>query len=189
MVEPENPQSRRFSGYAAKFNIPSQPLGYYEPLVESIRKGAFKRSLANKDQEVIWNYEHNDGKILGRKSSGTVSIVEDDVGLRVEGDIPETSYGNDIIVSMKRKDLKYMSFAFVTQKDSLDRSTTPMKRELIDVDLYDVAIVVNPAYLQTEAGLRSINLFKLKEIYKRSAFDDYMDFNIRMIETEMGKAT
>ncbi len=175
LSEPDKPDSRKFDGYAAMFDSPSQPMGYYEPMIESIARGAFKRSLADKEQDTIWNYEHNDGKILGRKSSGTVTIIEDEKGLRVQGEIPNTTYGNDIIESLKRNDLKYMSFAFVCRKDQRDNTVSPMKRTLLDVDLYDVSIVVNPAYLSTEANLRSINAVKVSKPYVRSAVEDGLD--------------
>lgn len=184
LSEPDKPDSRKFEGYAARFDSPSQPIGYYEPMIETIARGAFKRTLADNEQDVIWNYEHNDGKILGRKSSGTVVITEDEKGLKVSGEIPNTTYGNDIIESLKRNDLKYMSFAFVCRKDQRDNTVSPMKRTLLDVDLYDVSIVVNPAYLSTEANLRSINAVKVQKPYVRSAFEDNVEMCLLLSELQ-----
>jgi HK97 family phage prohead protease len=183
-------ETRMFSGYAAKFNSPSQVLGYGDyRFIETIKPGAFKRSLGDKSIDVIWNIEHRDFYILGRKSAGTVKIFEDGVGLRVEGEIPETSYGNDLLVSMRRGDISYMSFAFEQIKHSVDRSKTPVVRTLEEVNLYDVAVVINPAYMSTEASVRSmcdISFMKdLEQDTKDIAFRDYMNTTLTLIESEI----
>jgi HK97 family phage prohead protease len=60
-------------GYAARFNSPSKDLGGFR---ETIAPGAFTRSLAQND-DVFCLFNHSADKVLGRSSSGTLSVNED----------------------------------------------------------------------------------------------------------------
>ena len=79
-------QPMRFRGYAAVFNSPSEPL----PFTETIRPGAFKRSL-NAGREVRMFVNHNTDLVLGSTRSGTITVTEDQRGLLVEGELPDTT--------------------------------------------------------------------------------------------------
>lgn len=145
-ADPENP--RKLRGYAAIFQKPSADLGGF---VETIRKGAFKRSL-DSGQDVLALAHHNSEKVLGRRSAGTLSISEDDTGLIVEITPANTTAGNDIIEDVRAGNIKGMSFGFVTQQDSWSKDRR--QRELIDVDLHEVSAVAWPAYPDTSIALR-----------------------------------
>lgn len=135
-------------GYAAIFDSPSEPL----PYVEFVRRGAFAKTI-NDGADVRLLIDHV-GVPLARTKSGTMSLEEDERGLRVEADLdPANPDAMRVLSAMKRGDLNQMSFAFKTVKDSWssDRQT----RELKEVRLFDVSIVTFPAYEETVAELRS----------------------------------
>lgn len=141
------------SGYAATFNNLSHDLGGFR---ETIAPGAFSRSLRS-NADVMALSEHNAHKgILGRTKSGTLRLNEDKVGLRFECDLPDTQLGRDIAESVGRGDLDSCSFGFVAKDQSWDRSTGEAIRSLIDLDIFDVSIVANPAYPNTSVALRSL---------------------------------
>jgi len=146
----------RLVGYAALFGVRSLDLGGF---VESIRAGAFARSLkANVDIRAFFN--HDSGRIIGRRSKNTLIIREDQRGLRVEITPPQTETGREVIENVRVGNLDQMSFGFNTPKDgekwSFDES--PPLRELLHVDLVEVSVVAMPAYPQTEIALRSMAL-------------------------------
>ena len=135
-------------GYAAIFDSPSEPM----PFTEFVKRGAFSKTL-NDGADVRLLIDH-EGVPLARSKSGTLSLEEDDRGLRVEADLdPTNPDAARIISAMKRGDLNQMSFAFRTIKDnwSDDRSV----RELKEVQLFDVSVVTFPAYEETVAELRN----------------------------------
>ena len=76
-----------------------------------------------------------------------------------EVDLPDTTAGRDVAVLMERGDVSQSSFAFYVPPDGDSWSTTeegfPL-RTLRQIQLVDVAPVNTPAYLDTEAGLRSL---------------------------------
>ena len=140
-----------FVGYAAKFNSPSEDLGGF---VETIEPGAFRRSLRSRnDVKLLVN--HDTGRVLASSRSGTMKLYEDEVGLRVEASLPNTSDGRDMAELLKRGDLNKMSFGFAVQKDAWNNEMT--ERTLKSVRLFEVSIVAFPAYAATEANVRSLD--------------------------------
>jgi HK97 family phage prohead protease len=145
-------------GYAAKFGKLSQNLGGF---VEQVDPRAFNKSIAD-GLDVLARYNHNDNMLLGRTSSGTVTLTVDSVGLRYDVSLPDTTVGRDLAVLAKRGDVSQSSFAFVVPQggDSWGESDQGMPlRTLESVILRDVAPVNSPAYLDTSVGLRSLAAF------------------------------
>jgi HK97 family phage prohead protease len=143
--------SMTFVGYAAKFNSPSEDLGGF---VERIEPGAFRRSLRSRnDVKLLVN--HDTGRVLASSRSGTMKLYEDEVGLKVEASLPNTSDGRDMAELLKRGDLNKMSFGFAVQKDTWNNEMT--ERTLKSVRLFEVSIVAFPAYAATEAMVRSLD--------------------------------
>ena len=143
------------TGHAAVFGMLSEDLSYFR---ERIDKGAFEDSIAKDDVRALFNHDPN--FILGRTGPKTLRMREDDRGLYVEIDLPDTQLARDLAVSIGRGDVSQMSFAFETIMDAWDFTDrdNPI-RTLKKVRLYDVSPVTYPAYADTdvEVALRSMN--------------------------------
>lgn len=141
----------RMAGYAAKSNKLSQDLGGF---VERIAPGAFRKTIGEADVKALFNHDAN--LLLGRTKSGTLRLDEDEVGLRYEVDLPDTTLGRDLSVLLARGDVSQSSFAFRVVKDDweVDEQDRPV-RTLVEVKLFDVSPVTYPAYLDTEASMRA----------------------------------
>ncbi len=143
------------TGYAALFNNESKDLGGFR---ETIAPGAFTRSLkANADVKCLFNHDPN--KVLARTKSGTLTLAQDDRGLKFSAQLDKNQQMHrDIYASIKRGDVNECSFAFMvpsggqtwTNKDSY------AARTLTDVDLIDVSAVCYPAYDNTSVDARSL---------------------------------
>ncbi|WP_371814445.1 HK97 family phage prohead protease [Agrobacterium sp. CGMCC 11546] len=141
------------AGYAAVFG---QETDIAEEFIEVIEPGAFRRSINGED--VLALYQHNPCCILGRKSAGTLRLQEDTKGLAVEIDLPNTTNGRDVRELIHRGDISGMSFGFYvpdTISERWDFSVDPPRRRILNVELYEVSIVANPAYSGTSVALRS----------------------------------
>lgn len=149
----EHGDNRTLTGMAAVFNAETVIGGMFR---EVIRSGAFKKTLREGDPVALW--DHDSGKPLGRKSEGTLRISEDKKGLPVEVDAPDTTWGNDAIVSVGRGDVKGMSIGFeiVKQKWNEAQDGAMELREILEAKLFEVSFVTFPAYQTTEAEARSI---------------------------------
>lgn len=145
----------RVVGYAAVFNTPSLPLREHaHSFTEQVRKGAFRRTIAEDDIRAL--FSHDDSKILGRTKARTLRLDEDRVGLHAEIDLPNTTLGRDVHESVRRHDISGMSFRFRARKDNWSNGGS--RRELLDVQLTEISLVVFPAYPATSAEARSVGL-------------------------------
>jgi HK97 family phage prohead protease len=143
-------------GYAAVFDRLSQDLGTFK---EKVQKGAF-RDVLGQDVRALAN--HDPTQLLGRVQSGTLKMEEDDIGLRVEINLPDTTVGRDVATSIKRGDMDGMSFSFDCDGDAWDYSMEPPERTITRVrNLYDVGPVTYPAYTDTTAAMRSLDRHRL----------------------------
>lgn len=140
-------------GYAAKYNKLSRNLGGF---VERIAPGAFDKCLAD-GVRIMARYNHE--VLLGTTDAGTLRVWSDDEGLPYELDLPDTTAGRDLAVMSERRDVRFSSFAFHVAPGGDEWGFTEQDfplRTLTGVQLVDVAPVDDPAYLDTESGLRSL---------------------------------
>ncbi|MET3602041.1 HK97 family phage prohead protease [Martelella mangrovi] len=142
-------------GYAALFNSDADIGGLF---VERIAPGAFTDTLKNNDVRAL--IDHDPGRVIGRTSAGTLRLTEDDKGLRVEVDLPETTDGRDLAVLLERGDISGMSFGFHVVKQEWDETAEPWKRTIIAADLMEVSAVAFPAYDDTQLAMRDLEAAK-----------------------------
>lgn len=144
-----------FEGYAAVFNSDSNALPFWG--IERIAPGAFAKSLSEA-RNIRMFANHNSDMLLASTSNKTLRLSEDDTGLKVEADLPDTTLGRDLATLIKRGDVDSMSFGFIpvkyqtkTGKDGVDRTTHT------EVRLMEVSPVTSwPAYDATSAFVRHL---------------------------------
>jgi HK97 family phage prohead protease len=168
----EATEDRTIVGYAAVFNSRSQDLGGF---YETIHPSAFKKTLQETDARSFWN--HDQSKPLGRMSAGTLRLETDERGLRYEVDVPKTTYGDDLLESIRRGDVKESSFGFRTIDDDWEMEDGMPVRMLKEVALAEVSPVSIPAYQDATVGTRRA-LERLAE--KRGLSFDEVEHNIKL---------
>ena len=145
-------------GYAAVFGVLSEEV--IEGVREVVEPGAFSRSL-RENADIRATVDHDTGKIIGRRSAGTLTLEEDKRGLAVEIDPPNTQAGRDVVESVKRGDIDGMSFGFeFRSRPRWEQKGDLEIRHVEDVDLFEVAVLAFPAYPDTSAMLRSRDAWK-----------------------------
>lgn len=149
--------SRIIAGYAAKFESWSEPImGWFR---EKIARSAFEDCDIS---DVIMCFNHNVDDILARTVSGTLTLSVDDIGLKFSFEAPNTTRGNDMLELVHRGDINKCSFKFIVEADEwlyadekngleYDERTILKFSKLIDV-----ALVVFPAYKDTDASVRHL---------------------------------
>lgn len=134
-------------GHASLYDSRSENLGGF---YEFIARDAFTQPLIDKsDVRALVNHDAN--LILARTTSGTLKLEADEKGLRYEFNNPETSYGKDLAISMRRGDITQSSFAFTVAEDewSTDDDGNNIRTIKKINRLYDVSPVTYPAYSET----------------------------------------
>lgn len=141
-----------FTGYAIRYGVKSEPL----PFREVIAPGAVTRSLRSRN-EIKAFVNHDTNLVLGSTRAGTLRLAEDDRGVRSDIDLPDTSYGRDLSISVQRGDVSGMSFGFSVVKDKW--SDDYSERTIHELRLHEVSVVTGfPAYTQTSAAVRALPL-------------------------------
>ena len=164
-------------GYAAKFGVNSLDLGDF---VERIDPGAFgivaERRGRKKPLETraLWNHDAN---FPLARYPGTLKMSVDDVGLRYEFPVPDTSYGRDIASNIRAGIVKGSSFSFTVPSggDAWSVEDGRSIRTIRRIDtLLDVGPVTFPAYPDADVKVaqRSFDAFRQQreaEVAKRVA--------------------
>lgn len=164
--------SPKLTGLASVFKVITVIGGMFR---EVVMPGAFTKTLDENDIVVLWN--HNTDKPMGRTSEKTLLLREGERGLHSDNTPPETTWGRDAVISLRRRDTKGMSFGFEVIKQRIvdtdgkviedprhiqnlleTRADNPedlVLRELLEVRLHEVSYTPFPAYETTEAEARS----------------------------------
>ena len=152
----ERDGKKLIAGYAAVFNSLSENLGGFR---ERIKPGAFRDAIGRSDTVALFNHDSN--IVLGRVSSGTLTVREDENGLWMEIDPPDTSAARDLMTLIERGDISKQSFGFIVRSDEWAMEDGVETRTIIEVDeLFDVSPVTYPAYPDTSVALRSLKIYK-----------------------------
>lgn len=141
----------KLEGYAAVFNQLSNPLGGFR---EKINRGAFAETIKKDDIRALFNHDPN--FVLGRTTAGTLRLKEDEYGLKIDVDMPDTEWSRGLRETIKRGDVSQMSFGFIVEKDEWDGNDPKnVIRTLKQVQLMDISPVTFPAYPQTDVSARN----------------------------------
>jgi len=144
--------ARTLTGYAALYSTETRIAGLFREVLEP---GAFRAALARKD-DVRALFNHDPNKVLGRASSGTLTLEEDETGLRYTVTLPDTQDGRDLWTLVQRGDVSQSSFAFsVDAEEWRDKDADLPLRAVKSVHLFDVSPVTYPAYNETSVSARS----------------------------------
>ena len=143
---------KTLTGYAAVFNSEAV-LGDFS---EVIRQGAFAKSLAT-GSNIRALYQHQGDALLGTTRGGTLQLREDAKGLAFELALPDTTHGKDLAILVGRGDVAGCSFGFRVAPggDRWEQRGGRLVRELIDVELVEITLTSDPAYLDTTVAMRS----------------------------------
>jgi HK97 family phage prohead protease len=148
-------------GYCARFNSPSHDLGGFR---EILLPGCFAKVLANRKLDCIANFNHSGDHVLGRTRNKTLTLREDEKGLFMEIDPPDTQFARDLCLQIRRGDIAGASFAFtVNPKDEefeKDERGNSIRKISAVSGLYDCSVVTVPAYPQTSIAVRSFEAWK-----------------------------
>jgi hypothetical protein len=142
-------------GYAAAFGKLSRKLGGF---VEQVDGRAFNSSKSEGWPDVVCRYNHKDDMLLGTTHARTLKLALDDTGLAYEVQPPNARA--DVLEYVARGDVRHSSFAFRVfpggDEWGVSEFNYPM-RTLLDVQLVDVAPVLDPAYPDATSGARAMN--------------------------------
>jgi HK97 family phage prohead protease len=158
-VDGDGDKPARIEGYAALFGVESREMGFGREVIEP---GAFTKTLQESDVVAYWNHDSN--KPMARMSQGALELREDRKGLFASITPDDTTWSVDAVKSVRAGTVKHFSFGFRTIRDSWSTADDGVAlRSLVEVSLFDVSPVADPAYLETSAAVRSYESWRGEE--------------------------
>ena len=122
--------------------------------VEQIRAGAFGEALrAAKNVDILLN--HDKGRRLGSTSEGTLSLYEDNIGLRASADIRD----EEVISEARAGKLRGWSFGFKKLSSEIENRANDIPRRIVtSMTLSEVSLIddrYTPCYAGTSIEMRA----------------------------------
>ena len=109
---------------------------------ETMQSGVFKRAL-QKNQSVPLLLVHDWDKQVAHTNDGTLELREDSIGLRFDAVVSEDTYKE-----IEKKGITSCSFGFKINEQQKEPVNTKLeKRYVTNIDLFEVSLVSNPAYV------------------------------------------
>lgn len=121
------PAPLRFAGYAALFDIADAGR-------DTIRRGAFARTLAERSAPLPLYWQHRPDQPIGEIEA----IAEDSRGLRVIARIDRPD--SRAAMMLAKGEVSGLSFGFRTRA----ARQSDAGRELLEIDLFEVSLVTHP---------------------------------------------
>ena len=158
VIEPvEGVTDQIVEGYATTFNQPYELYSFDDDrgthaVLEQVAPDAFKEADMS---DVIMQYDHA-GRVFARLSNGTLSLEEDEHGLKVRANLGGTEIGRQLFEEIQGGYTSKMSFGFTVAEDDIVPDGTDYLRTIKRIGkLYDVSAVSLPANDFTEISARS----------------------------------
>lgn len=145
-------------GYAAVFDSPTEIHSWEGDFTETIARGAFKRTLDQRGDRVVAQFDHGMSEYTLPIGVPTV-LREDDHGLYVEVELDSDPWVQDTLKPKLGRSITGMSFRFSVTDD--EWTAGGEERTIRSVKLSEVGPVTFPAYEATTVGIRSAAGFQL----------------------------
>lgn len=151
----------RFAVAPPVANKPTTVIGY--PIlwnVLSTDRGGYKVRLlpgsATFTTPTLALYHHDFQSVIGTTDNTTLRLTPDDIGVKCEIDLPNTSTGRDVAELIAKRYVRGMSFAMVSTPRGV--KTVENGETILDVEAFaadEITITPIPAFQQTDVGVKT----------------------------------
>ena len=121
---------------------------------EIMEPGVFKRALEN-NVDIPMLLEHDYSKEIARTSNGTLELTEDNIGLKFKATITDQG----LYDSIHNGEINSCSFGFICEDADYEFvNNKEEKRYVKDLQLLEVSLVKNPAYIGSLVEARNMEM-------------------------------
>jgi HK97 family phage prohead protease len=144
------------TGYAAVFDVPTVIDSWEGRFTETIARGAFKKTLQERGDRVVLQFDHGQHPLIGSMPIGAIhELREDDHGLFVQARLFDNDLTRPVRDAIDGGAIQGMSFRFNVVNDDWPEND---QRVIRAVKLHEIGPVVFPAYEATTVGVRARGL-------------------------------
>ena len=166
-----NSEQRKLGGYInvverASETLYSKQRGKW--FKETIKAGTFTRAL-QKNDSIPMLLEHDWDRQIAHTANGTLQLREDAIGLRFDAIVDEDTF-NEI----QQRNITSCSFGMkVTEQEFEPVNPKMEKRYISNIDLFEVSLVANPAYVGSLVEQR--NMEKALEDMEKEVIEEVVE--------------
>ena len=166
-----NSEQRKLGGYINVVERQSETL--YSPqrgkwFKETIKAGTFTRAL-QKNDSIPMLLEHDWDRQIAHTANGTLQLREDAIGLRFDAIVDEDTF-NEI----QQRNITSCSFGMKVNEQEFEPVNPKMeKRYISNIDLFEVSLVANPAYVGSLVEQR--NMEKALEDMEKEVIEEVVE--------------
>lgn len=147
-------EQRRIGGYINVVERPSEIMFSHKNgmwFQETMKTGVFQRAL-QKNKSIPLLLEHDYDKQIANTTDGTLELREDAIGLRFDAMVSE-----DAFKEIEQRGIHSCSFGFKINEQSFEPVNSKLeKRYVSNIDLFEVSLVHNPAYIGSLVEQRAL---------------------------------
>lgn len=178
--ENQKTQKHEISGYAVKFDVPSEDMGFIEFIDASAFDGVDLKTA-------LLIYAHDYNKILARADAGSLQLRIDKTGLFFDATLADTTLANDVVADIQAGNIKGCSFGFTIAENGdewIKDENGQLIHQIKKIDeLFEVTLTPIPAYTQTSVAVqRSLENYK-----KHEEREKLEDTEIEKLKTELAE--
>ena len=145
-------ESNTVEGYALNWN--EYDMGSFMERIDVNALGELN------DYDVHALYNHDYDRVLARSKygEGTLSLEQDQEGLKFRFDLPDTSTGNEVRTLVGRGDVDQASWAFTVKQERWENVRSEKPTRVIEKigEMYDISLTPRGANPTTSVALRSL---------------------------------
>lgn len=173
-----NSEQRKLGGYInvverASETLYSKQRGKW--FKETIKAGTFTRAL-QKNSSIPMLLEHDWDRQIAHTANGTLELREDAIGLRFDAIVDE-----DVFNEIQQKNITSCSFGFKVNEQQFENVNPKMeKRYISNIDLFEVSLVANPAYVGSLVEQR--NMEKALEDMEKEVIETVEETKEELVE-------
>lgn len=166
-----NSEQRKLGGYInvverASETLYSKQRGKW--FKETIKAGTFTRAL-QKNNSIPMLLEHDWDRQIAHTADGTLELREDAIGLRFDAIVDEDTF-NEI----QQRNITSCSFGMKVNEQEFETVNPKMeKRYISNIDLFEVSLVANPAYVGSLVEQR--NMEKALEDMEKEVIEEVVE--------------
>lgn len=150
---------------------------------EIMKKGVFKRAIEKAGQNIPLLFEHDWNKQLASVEEGSLTLREDNIGLRFDAVISDESVYQQVRAGV----INSCSFGFRALAEEVESINSKLERRFVSaIELMEVSLVKNPAYVGSLCETRSYEE-ELQEEAKSDIPEEEERANKQEAETEEEK--
>lgn len=138
------------TGYALLWNVISTDRGGY--------KVRLLPNSATLTPNALALYSHDTKLVIGNVLNGTLRYSSDDVGLKVEIDLPDTSMGNDVATLVGDRYVTGMSFGMLLDPAPVIEAKVEGGQNILEISQFtldEVTVLARPAFTQTSIDVKA----------------------------------